>query len=225
MGKGRVFDVFLGSAAGVMVVLLIIGIIQSYVPIKTSTFQVPIRTDKTSYRLGDVVRGTFYGEVFTTVRPVIGRTLICDKQRQALTDFVVTNSSPEKIDGRLINIVELSDQSLKVGGVLEPDTDCIVQFAFVYSYPRILGAPRIEQVTLYTTPFDITAGDTAVMSDASGASTTRSTSSVAQSSTSTDRGALAASPRPTVVITPEPAPTPGQESLLKRIIDTVTGAL
>lgn len=116
----------------------------------------PVETDKDTYRIGEVVYGFFYGEVYTNNQPVVLRRMECATQRMSLVPVVASSASPVKLTGKKTPIIKLDSGALSVKGVnFEPDTGCFIEMCNVYSIQPIFGNLRSLGECYNTAKFNI----------------------------------------------------------------------
>lgn len=120
----------------------------------------PVELDKDEYKVGDVIYGFFYGEIYTNNQPVVLRRLECANQRFSIVPVVTSSAVPTKLTGKKVPILKLEPASISVRGAnFEPDTDCFIEMCSTYSIQPVFGNVRSLGECYYTDKFNITAAD------------------------------------------------------------------
>lgn len=118
----------------------------------------PVELDQDTYRVGDLVSGFFYGEIYTNNQPVILRRLECKDQRFSLRPVVISSATASRLTGKKVPIVVLDNTSLAVeGAAIEPDTDCYIDICSTYRVQPVFGNVRSLDECYKTDKFSIVA--------------------------------------------------------------------
>lgn len=126
-----------------------------YRPMKLVEIDSPVILSQESFKLGDIVYGTFDGEVFTDEQPRVTRFIVCKNNSYELTDRFASGGR-RKLSAVNIAITRLDESDLKLAGVnFTPDTDCFIQFTNIYSLDLPISGTRTEQVRYFSDTFDI----------------------------------------------------------------------
>jgi hypothetical protein len=120
----------------------------------------PVELSKNEYRIGEMVSGFFYGEIYTNNQPVVLRRIECKNQRLTLRPVTVSSATASKLTGKKVPIVKLTEAALSVEGAeIEPDTDCIIHICSTYKVQPVFGNPRILDECYITEKFSIVKKD------------------------------------------------------------------
>mgnify|MGYP003122166014 CR=1 FL=1 len=151
----------------ISVVAIIFGLIVVYIYITDQKreynfvdIKQPVELDKDAYKVGEVINGFFYGEIYTSNQPIIVRRLECKDQRLSLRPIVVSGASPSKLTGKKVPIIELSESALSVdGATIEPDTNCTLIICNSYQVQPVFGNTRNLNECYATAKFEILAAE------------------------------------------------------------------
>lgn len=127
----------------------------NFVDIKT-----PVELDSKDYKVGELVSGFFYGNIYTNNQPIVLRSIDCRNHRYSLTPVVVSSAKKAQLTGKKTSIVKLDSSSLSVKGAeFEPDTDCVINICSTYRVQPVFGNIRSLNECYFTESFNIVAKD------------------------------------------------------------------